>query len=186
MVVVVGREASIAAAGEQVDSGAFFEVLARRVAVPTASTEATAEVMQEYFDGQITPDLVALGYTVEVFPNPAPDGFPFLVARRVEDPTRPTVSTRLDPNDPWARVASDSIAATTGRRPDVLPNLGGSLPNDVFTDVLGLPTVWVPHSYPGCNQHAPDEHVLVPLMREGLEIMTGIFWDVGEQAAPAA
>lgn len=465
MVVGMGREASIVAAGEQVDSGAFFEVLARRVAVPTASTEATAEVMQEYFDGQITPDLVALGYTVEVFPNPAPDGFPFLVARRVEDSTRPTVltyghadvvrgqddrwsagrspwalsvdgdrwygrgtadnkaqhsiniaalgivldtrgrlgfnstilletgeeigspglrafcgahagllaadvligsdgprlhrdrplvmggtrgvvnfdlsvdlrpgghhsgnwggllrnpgsvlanaiasiidrhgaiqvpewrpssltddvrealagiqieqtadtpeidttwgepgltpnervfgwnafevlafetgnpaapvnaipprahahcqlrfvvgtdaddilpalrrhleregfgevvvsqsdvvmgATRLDPNDPWARVASDSIAATTGRRPDVLPNLGGSLPNDVFTDVLGLPTVWVPHSYPGCNQHAPDEHVLVPLMREGLEIMTGIFWDVGEQAAPAA
>ena len=92
-------------------------------------------------------------------------------------------ATRLDPSDPWARLAADSIAATTGDQPDLLPNAGGSLPNDVFTDVLGLPTVWVPHSYPGCNQHAPDEHVLAPLMREGLAIMTGIFWDTGEESA---
>ncbi len=42
--------------------------------------------------------------------------------------------------------------------------------------------VWIPHSYPGCNQHAPNEHVLAPLMREGLAIMTGIFWDVGERS----
>ena len=89
----MGREEAIAAACEHVDSGAFFDTLARRIAVPTASTEATPDVMLEYFDGQITPDLEALGYTVEVFPNPAPDGFPFLVARRVEDTTRPTVLT---------------------------------------------------------------------------------------------
>jgi hypothetical protein len=44
-------------------------------------------------------------------------------------------------------------------RPSILPSLGGSLPNDVFTDTLGLPTIWVPHSYPGCSQHAPDEHL---------------------------
>ncbi len=58
---------------------------------------------------------------------------------------------------------------------------GGSLPDDVFADVLGVPTLWIPHSYLGCNQHAPDERVLVLLIREGLAMMTGIFWDVGEQ-----
>jgi hypothetical protein len=67
---------AIAAAHELVDSGAFFETLARRIAVPTASSEATADVMHAYFDDQIAPDLEALGYTVEVFPNPAPDGGP--------------------------------------------------------------------------------------------------------------
>ena len=90
-------------------------------------------------------------------------------------------ATRLDPTDPWARLAADSIERTTGSRPDVLPNLGGSLPNDVFTDVLGMPTVWIPHSYPGCNQHAPDEHVLKVLMREGVGIAAGVFWDAGER-----
>ncbi len=89
-------------------------------------------------------------------------------------------ATRLDPDHPWVGWASDSIARTTGAPPAVLPNLGGSLPNDVFADILGLPTIWVPHSYPGCSQHAPDEHLLAPVAREGLAIMAGLFWDLGE------
>lgn len=92
-------------------------------------------------------------------------------------------ATRLDPDSDWVRLALRSIEQTTGARPALLPNLGGSLPNDVFADILGLPTVWVPHSYPACSQHAPDEHVLAPLMREGLLMMTGLFYDLGEQAA---
>jgi len=92
-------------------------------------------------------------------------------------------ATRLDPDNDWVRLALRSIEQTTGQRPVLLPNLGGSLPNDVFADILGLPTVWVPHSYPACSQHAPDEHVLPAVIREGLLMMTGLFWDVGEQAA---
>ncbi len=56
---------------------------------------------------------------------------------------------------PAARFAAASIARTHGAAPVVLPSLGGSLPNDIFTEILGIPTVWVPHSYPGCSQHAP-------------------------------
>ena len=69
-------------------------------------------------------------------------------------------ATRLDPDNAWVRFALASIAHSTGQPPVLLPNLGGSLPNDVFADILGLPTVWVPHSYPACQQHAPDEHLL--------------------------
>jgi hypothetical protein len=58
--------------------------------------------------------------------------------------------------------------------------LGGSLPNDAFTDGLGMPTVWIPHSYPACAQHAPDEHLLAPLARQALRLMAGLFWDLGE------
>ena len=89
-------------------------------------------------------------------------------------------ATRLDPDNPWVGWAARSIAATAGAPPVVLPNLGGSLPNDVFADILGLPTIWVPHSYPGCSQHAPDEHLLAPVAREGLAIMAGLFWDLAE------
>jgi acetylornithine deacetylase/succinyl-diaminopimelate desuccinylase-like protein len=89
-------------------------------------------------------------------------------------------ATRLDPDNPWVRWAEQSIARTAGARPAILPNLGGSLPNDVFAETLGLPTLWVPHSYPGCSQHAPDEHLLAGVAREGLRLMTGLFWDLGE------
>ena len=92
-------------------------------------------------------------------------------------------ATRLDPDHPWVEWTRDSIRRTTGAPPVVLPNLGGSLPNDVFADNLGLPTIWVPHSYPGCSQHAPDEHLLAPVAREGLAIVAGLFWDLGEPGA---
>ena len=62
----------------------------------------------------------------------------------------------------------------------LLPNLAGSLPNDIFADQLGLPTLWVPHSYPACAQHAPNEHLLGSVAREGLAVMAGLFWDLGE------
>ncbi|MCB0955087.1 MAG: M20 family metallopeptidase [Ilumatobacter sp.] len=89
-------------------------------------------------------------------------------------------ATRLDPDDPWVQFTAASVERTTGRPPVILPNLGGTIPNDVFADVLGLPTVWVPHSYAGCNQHAPDEHLLLPVAREGLAIMAGLFWDLAD------
>jgi hypothetical protein len=38
-------------------------------------------------------------------------------------------------------------------------------------------TIWLPHSYAGCSQHAPNEHLLAPSAREGLGIMAGLFWD---------
>ena len=91
-------------------------------------------------------------------------------------------ATRLDPDNPWVRFALASIERSTGAPPVLLPNLGGSLPNDVFADILGLPTVWVPHSYAACSQHAPDEHLLAPVAREALALMAGLFWDLGEQA----
>jgi acetylornithine deacetylase/succinyl-diaminopimelate desuccinylase-like protein len=93
-------------------------------------------------------------------------------------------ATRTDPEDPWVPWALQSIERSTGRTPALLPNLGGSLPNGPFAHVLGMPTVWVPHSYPGCAQHAPDEHLPTALVRESLQVMAGLWWDLGEPDAP--
>lgn len=89
-------------------------------------------------------------------------------------------ATRLDPENPWAKFCEASLARSTNKKTAVLPSLGGTLPNDVFADDLGLPTIWVPHSYTGCSQHAPNEHLLVPVAREALRLMAGLFWDLGE------
>ncbi|PZX14937.1 acetylornithine deacetylase/succinyl-diaminopimelate desuccinylase-like protein [Palleronia aestuarii] len=93
-------------------------------------------------------------------------------------------ATRLSPDHPWARFVAASIEETSGRAPHVLPNLAGSLPNDSFVDILGLPTIWVPHSYRGCSQHAPDEHLLKSVSRDALGLMAGLFWDIGETGGP--
>jgi acetylornithine deacetylase/succinyl-diaminopimelate desuccinylase-like protein len=99
------------------------------------------------------------------------------------EPAREAIfyATRLDPESPWVKWAAASIERTTGTKPAILPNLGGSLPNEVFADTLGLPTIWVPHSYAACSQHAPDEHLLAPVAREALGIMAGLYWDLGDK-----
>ncbi|MNX45169.1 hypothetical protein D3C86_756740 [compost metagenome] len=94
-------------------------------------------------------------------------------------------ATRIDPDDAWVRWTVASLERTSGEKTALLPNLGGSLPNDIFTDVLGLRTIWVPHSYPGCSQHAPNEHLPPELMRQGLCLMTGLYWDMGAGDTPA-
>jgi acetylornithine deacetylase/succinyl-diaminopimelate desuccinylase-like protein len=99
--------------------------------------------------------------------------------------TQSFAASRTDFDSPWINWAAQSIRQTTGTAPAVLPNFGGSLPNDVFSEGLGLPTIWVPHSYPGCSQHAPNEHMLARIAREGLQIMTGLFWDLGASGTPA-
>ncbi len=93
-------------------------------------------------------------------------------------------ATRLDPDDPWVALASASMQASLGKPVSILPNLGGTIPNHCFSEALGLPTLWMPHSYPSCSQHAPDEHLLGSVAREGVQLMAGLLWDLGEQAQP--
>jgi acetylornithine deacetylase/succinyl-diaminopimelate desuccinylase-like protein len=107
-------------------------------------------------------------------------GFPMIEVRA----TQSFAASRTDFDSPWINWAAQSIRQTTGTAPAVLPNFGGSLPNDVFSDALGLPTIWVPHSYPGCSQHAPNEHILLSVTEEALGIMAGLFWDLGEMPHP--
>ena len=53
--------------------------------------------------------------------------------------------------------------------------------------VRGLPRrplIWIPHSYNGCKQHGPNEHLLKSAAREGLLAMTGLWYDLGEAPPP--
>ncbi|WP_167760043.1 hypothetical protein [Paraburkholderia pallida] len=50
-------------------------------------------------------------------------------------------AARLDIDNPWVRWPSNSVARKTGRAPVILPNIGGAVPNDIFADALGLPTL---------------------------------------------
>ena len=123
------------------------------------------------------------------------EGFQKAMERRLEEngfgmvritPSRIslTPATRLDPDNPWAVMALASIEQTLGQKPIFLPNVGGTIPNSAFAQVLGMPTIWVPHSYGSCCQHAPNEHLLSSLAGEGLRLMAGLFWDLGHGRAP--
>jgi acetylornithine deacetylase/succinyl-diaminopimelate desuccinylase-like protein len=106
---------------------------------------------------------------------------------RVEEPAGVArfAATQTAPDSAWARFAKQSIETTLpGVAPAVIPSAGGAVPNDVFQDILGLPTLWLPHSYTGCQQHAPDEHVLLPVVESAMAVMAGLYWDIGAGQAP--
>jgi len=96
-------------------------------------------------------------------------------------------ATRSDPTNEWVQRALASVNQTLGDNGGgtaaLIPNIGGGIPNDIFAEDLDMPTVWIPHSYAGCNQHAPNEHMLASVAREGLQIMAGLFWDIGDPGA---
>ena len=94
-------------------------------------------------------------------------------------------ATRTEPDHPWARFAAASLQRSANAKPAVVPQSGGSICNDIFTDILKIPTLWVPHSYPSCSQHAPDEHILLSVSRSAGALMAGLYWDIGDGRAPA-
>ncbi len=95
-------------------------------------------------------------------------------------------ASRTDPDHPWVRWAQASMAKSLNKRVQIIPNSSGGLPGDVFVDHLGVPLVWVPHSYNGCKQHGPDEHFLIAPAREGILAFAGMWWDLGEAGTPKA
>lgn len=159
-----------------------FAVLAMKSGVPEAPVNAiaghaTARCQLRYVVGTEEADILpALRRHLDAH------GFSDIALKPAEG--EPFRATRLNPDHPWVRFVTASLKKTGGRDPHVLPNLAGSLPNDKFTEILELPTIWVPHSYGGCSQHAPDEHILKPVIRDALQLMTGLFWDIGELPTP--
>ena len=160
-----------------------FEVLAFKTGNPDAPVNAIPGHAVAYCQLRYVVDSDHAHFVQHIRDHLDASGYPDIALVPARDIAP---ATRLDPDNPWVKLAMASIAATTGKAVDLLPNLGGSLPNDAFSDVLGLPTIWVPHSYAACSQHAPNEHLLGSVARESLQLMAGLFWDIGEHATGKA
>ena len=157
-----------------------FEVLSFVTGNPESPVNAVPPEAVAHCQIRFTVDTDPDGFIPAIRRRLDESGFERVEVREAAGRTR-WVATRLDPDHPWVVWASRSIERTTGRPPAVLPCIGASMPNDIWADRLGMPTLWVPHSYGGCSQHAPNEHGLGTLFRESLAMMGGLFWDVGER-----
>ncbi len=160
-----------------------FEVLAFETGTPANPVNAVPPSATAYCQIRFVAGSDHGGFEQAIKDKLTAEGFGMV---QVEPTRMAMAATRTDLDNPWVEKTVVSLEKTLGQRPAVLPNLGGSIPNDVFTDLLGMPTIWVPHSYAGCSQHAPNEHLLLPLAREGLGMMTGLYWDIGEAAAASS
>jgi acetylornithine deacetylase/succinyl-diaminopimelate desuccinylase-like protein len=86
------RSTAIERARGYLDSGSFLETLGRLVAVQSESHPPDRKSeLERYCHAVLGPYLQNLGFDLDIFGNPLPQHGPFLVARRHENPTLPTV-----------------------------------------------------------------------------------------------
>ncbi len=154
-----------------------FIVLAMTSGRPEAPVNAVAPDARAHCQIRYTVDTDPADFAPALRAHLDAAGFPEV---RIENAGVRMAASRTDPADPWVRRVAGSMERTLGKRVQVIPNSSGGLPGDVFVDELGVKLVWVPHSYGGCGQHGPDEHLLVGTAREAIAAMAGVWWDLGE------
>ncbi|MDI3339437.1 MAG: M20/M25/M40 family metallo-hydrolase [Sphaerobacter sp.] len=75
--------------------------------------------------------------------------------------------TPLD--SPYTEPIRLGVAAGQGEEPLLVPALGGSLPDYVFTKVLGIPAFGVPYANPDEANHAPNENLELDRFIKGIK-----------------
>jgi acetylornithine deacetylase/succinyl-diaminopimelate desuccinylase-like protein len=86
-----------------------------------------------------------------------------------------TPASRTPLDHPMVPLVKAAVAKGFGREPLVVPSLGGTTPDFVFTRILGLPSIVVPLAPYDENNHAPNESTKVSLylagIRSGLHLL---------------
>jgi acetylornithine deacetylase/succinyl-diaminopimelate desuccinylase-like protein len=87
--------------------------------------------------------------------------------------------TPLD--SPFAELLRRGILAARGEEPLILPVVGGSLPNYVFTKTLGVPAFVVPYANADEANHAPNENIEVELFIKGIKTGAAMLLELGRE-----
>jgi hypothetical protein len=66
--------------------------------------------------------------------------------------------SRAAVDNPYTQAVGAALRETTGEEPYVLPSLGGSRPDYVFTHILGISLLLVPYANPDQSNPAPNEN----------------------------
>lgn len=166
--------------GQKVSMWNSFEVLAMQIGNPDRPVNAippraraacqlrhVVETKQDDIEPALRAHLDARGFTdVDIEEPPEENRGYFLPAR-------------TDPDHPWAEWLKGAVEKAGEGTCGVVPCSGGSNVTGIIQGELDIPFAWLPMSYLACSQHAPNEHVLKPLMREGLALIAGVYWELG-------
>ncbi len=86
-----------------------------------------------------------------------------LIRQGSMDPSK----TRLD--SPYTEPIRRGIAAAQEEEPLLVPAMGGSLPDYVFTKTLGIPAFGVPYANADESNHAPNENMEIERFYKGIK-----------------
>ncbi len=84
---------------------------------------------------------------------------------------------------PLGDVVRAAVEQGFGAKPVSVPSAGGSLPDSVWTQTLGLPSFLVPYGAPEQANHSPNESYRLERLWQGIETSIHLIGLLGEQQA---
>ncbi len=95
-----------------------------------------------------------------------------------------TPASRTPLDHPMVAQVKRAVAQGFGREPLVVPSLGGTTPDFVFTRLLGLPSIVIPLAPYDENNHAPNESTKVSLYLAGVRTGMHLLQSFAQGARP--
>ncbi|MGD8190683.1 M20/M25/M40 family metallo-hydrolase [Brevibacillus ginsengisoli] len=78
------------------------------------------------------------------------------------------------------KVVVQAVLDAYSQEPLLVPGVGGSLPDYVWTQILGVPSVMVPYANADEANHAPNENMVVDLFYKGIACTCHVIHRLGE------
>ncbi|MBE3144235.1 MAG: M20/M25/M40 family metallo-hydrolase, partial [Planctomycetes bacterium] len=123
--------------------------------VPDQTPEQVVKLLRSYLDAQGFSDV-----QVTFLGGEAPD--------------------RTDPDEPFVKLVVETSEEIYSTPMQIVPSVGGSGPNHVFSEYLHVPIVTAGVGYPGSQAHAPNENLRLDLYVKGAKHITRILKAFGE------
>lgn len=82
--------------------------------------------------------------------------------------TGATLPSKTSPELPVSQMVADAVGDAYDVDPVVAPLIGASSPNYLFTDVLGLPSIWTTYANADEDNHAPNENMALDAFFKGI------------------
>ncbi|MEZ4736822.1 MAG: M20/M25/M40 family metallo-hydrolase [Caldilineaceae bacterium] len=80
---------------------------------------------------------------------------------------------------PYTEPIRQALRAGQGEEPLLIPSAGGSLPDYVFTKILGVPAFGTPYANPDERNHAPNENMEVERFIKGIKTGAALLLALG-------
>jgi acetylornithine deacetylase/succinyl-diaminopimelate desuccinylase-like protein len=135
----------------------------------------------------IIPATASARLDIRLVPNQDPDVIADRIGRFIESagfgdvtyrPMHRMWPSKTPADHPYTDAIARAVRTGFGEPPIVYPLSGGSLPDYVFTRILGLPSVLVPYANPDENNHSPNENLDVESFFKGIRTTIAVLHEV--------
>ncbi|MBV1759187.1 MAG: M20/M25/M40 family metallo-hydrolase [Dethiosulfatibacter sp.] len=102
---------------------------------------------------------------------------PNVIVTQEEEDMKPS---RTSAELPISRAIVNAVWEGFDQEPIVLPSMGGSLPDFVWTKGLGVPSIMIPYANADEANHAPNENMMLECFYKGIHSSAQIIFELGK------